>query len=506
MKDSVAGDVLARFCSVLAKELGLAFEDGRLGQLSEVLSARVASRGGDAEAYLDRLEREPLPEELSTIAREVTVAETYFFRHVQQFDALRSILIRLSGSASPPRVLSAGCASGEEAYSLVMLMREIWPDREPSVVALDVNPAILERARSARYSPWSLRETPPPAVARWFRREGRDFVVDDGIRRAVCFVRGNLARSEPELLAPGSFDIIFCRNVLMYFTPDKFRAAVRQLSRALVADGHLFLGSAETLRGISQDFHLCHTHGAFYYRRKTERELGVHPPPTDPAERGWRQPPPNVEVSAWVEEISRAAARITSLTSKPSDPTSTTSTTSTSALRKAHRSAELDLSPALDLLHREQFSEALERVRALPADAARDPEAMLLEAVLLASGARFAEAEDVCQRLLALDELNAGAHYVLALCSAGGGRVDRATHHDRVAMYLDPGFAMPRLHLGLLMRRGGDRVAARVELAQARSLLEREDSARLLMFGGGFNRSALLALCSAELELTGGSA
>jgi chemotaxis protein methyltransferase CheR len=142
----------------------------------------------------------------------------------------------------------------------------------------------------------------------------------------------------------------------------------------------------------------------------------------------------------------------------------------------------------------------------LPADAAHDPEAMLLEAVLLASGDRFREAEEVCERLLNVDELNAGAHYVLALCGAGGGRIDRATYHDRVAMYLDPAFAMPRLHLGLLLRRGGDRMAARVELSQARSLLEREDGARLMMFGGGFNRHALLALCNAELEQTGGSA
>jgi chemotaxis protein methyltransferase CheR len=174
--------------------------------------------------------------------------------------------------------------------------------------------------------------------------------------------------------------------------------------------------------------------------------------------------------------------------------------------RQAPERPRLDLSRALDLLHTERFTEALDHVRALPADAARDPEAMLLEAVLLASGDKFADAEAVCQRLLGIDELNAGAHYVLALCNAGVGRVERAIHHDQVATYLDPGFSMPRLHLGLMLRRGGDRAAARVELARARSLLEREDAARLLLFGGGFNRSALLALCNAELELTGGGA
>jgi chemotaxis protein methyltransferase CheR len=500
VNELAAGEHLARFQAILAQQLGLAFEEARLGDLAEVLSARVASHGGDANAYLAELERQPSHEEQSSIARLVTVAETYFFRHSQQFDALRSILIRDYTATAPPRLLSAGCASGEEAYSLVMLMRELWPNREPRVLAADLNPTSLERAREARYSAWSLRETPERAAARWFQKQGSQYVVEDSIRGAVRFVRANLAGDEPELLAPGSFHIIFCRNMLMYFTPENFRAAVRQLSRALVPEGYLFMGSAETLRGISQDFHLCHTHGAFYYQRKTERERSLHPPPAPPALRNWREPPPEVAMdpSDWVAEIQRAAARITLLASEPGGSARPPSAPLEPPARRA-----LDLSRALDLLHREQFSEALDQVRARPAHAALDPEAMLLEAVLLASAGRFSEAEDMCRSLLGVDELNAGAHYVLALCSAGAGKPDRAVHHDRVAMYLDPGFAMPRLHLGLLLRREGNRAAAHVALGQARSLLEREDAARLLMFGGGFKRSALLALCSAELEQTG---
>jgi chemotaxis protein methyltransferase CheR len=502
-RDGGLAQYVERFSAILANQLGLAFEEERLGQLAEVLSARAATRGGDIDAYLDELERQPTPLEQSCIAREVTVAETYFFRHSQQFDAVRSILLREVWGSGAPRLLSAGCASGEEAYSLVVLMRELWPDREPSVVAADLNPAILERAREGRYTEWSLRETPPHVVSRWFKKEGREYVLDEKIRRAVRFVRANLACDEPELLAPGSFDIIFCRNVLMYFTPQRFRWAVQKLARALVPEGYLFMGSAETLRGISQEFHLCHTHGAFYYRRKSESELETQQPRLLPEASNWREPPPELAMDpvAWVAEIRRAAARIATLTNEPVARPRTRA-----ALGGASSQRAVDLSGALDLLHSEQFSEALEHLRALPALAARDPEAMLLEAVLLASVAKFREAEGVCQRLLGVDELNAGAHYVLALCSAGGGKLERAEYHDRVAMYLDPGFAMPRLHLGLMLRREGDRAAARVELGQARSLLEREDGARLLMFGGGFNRSALLALCNSELEMTGGSA
>jgi chemotaxis protein methyltransferase CheR len=128
---------------------------------------------------------------------------------------------------------------------------------------------------------------------------------------------------------------------------------------------------------------------------------------------------------------------------------------------------------------------------------------LLLETVLLASNGKLVEAERCAQRLLELDELNAGAHYVLALCAAGGGKLDEAARNDRIAIYLDPAFAMPHLHLGLMLRKTGDASAASKELAQAQALLEREDSARILLFGGGFGRSALLALCAAELVAAG---
>jgi chemotaxis protein methyltransferase CheR len=106
--------------------------------------------------------------------------------------------------------------------------------------------------------------------------------------------------------------------------------------------------------------------------------------------------------------------------------------------------------------------------------------------------------------LLLIDELNAGAHYVLALCREHSGNRERACEHDRVAAYLDPAFAMPRLHLGLLARRAGDRDGARRELAQASILLKREDASRLLLFGGGFNREALFVLCETALRECGG--
>jgi len=106
-------------------------------------------------------------------------------------------------------------------------------------------------------------------------------------------------------------------------------------------------------------------------------------------------------------------------------------------------------------------------------------------------------------QLLECDELNSGAHYLLALCRESAGDSQGALEHDRAAVYLDPSFAMPRLHLGLMARRAGDAQTAHRELGQALVLLKREDTSRLLLFGSGFGRDALIALCLAELKSGG---
>jgi chemotaxis protein methyltransferase CheR len=160
----------------------------------------------------------------------------------------------------------------------------------------------------------------------------------------------------------------------------------------------------------------------------------------------------------------------------------------------------------MELLKSERFGEALDAVHRLPREAATDPEVLLLRATLLTHSGQLAEAEQACRDLLEVDELNAGAHYLLALCREGAGDAEGAIHHDQLAAYLDPGFAMPRLHLGLLARRTGDRSGAGRELTQALDLLRREDGSRLLLFGGGFSREALAALCHAELAACGGTA
>jgi chemotaxis protein methyltransferase CheR len=246
----------------------------------------------------------------------LTVPETYFFRHIDQLHAFAEVALPEAqtrrGPSSTLSVLSVGCASGEEPYSLAMLVREcgVCPGGKVAIRALDVNPTMLAKAARGVYSAWALRETPAASQRRWFKSVGREFLLEESIRAAVTFQKVNLAQDEGGvgLWAPQTYDVIFCRNVLMYFTPDRARAVVGRLTQSLAPGGHLFLGHAETLHGLSQDFHLCHTHDAFYYQRKSAQpaengDLSSAVPGQDSA---WAK--------SWVHTIQYASDRIQTLT------------------------------------------------------------------------------------------------------------------------------------------------------------------------------------------------
>jgi chemotaxis protein methyltransferase CheR len=496
-----------RFRQAVARRLGLQFDDAKLEFLADVLCRRLDAIGQRAELYLARLETEPVADEIAALAQDLTVSETYFFRYGDQHRAFAELISPdcLAAQSNPKclRILSAGCASGEEAYSLAVLVREaIDPAWDVSILGVDVNPAMVRRARRGRYSAWALRETPAHVQQRWFKAEGREFVLDETLRAAVRFDVGNLAQDDPQLWQPATYDIVFCRNVLMYFTHEQARATVARISRALKPGGYLFLGHAETLRRLSGDFSLQHTHETFYYQRRDGAVFSEAVPTAGAASHALI---PSIAAAVegaetWVDTIAMATRRIEVLTGSIG---ASASMRSQSQARTA--APGWDLGVALELLREERFTEALQTMEGLPAESEDDAEVLLLSAALLTHRGRLAEAERACRRLLDVDELNAGAHYLLALCREGARDAAGARYHDQAAIHLDPGFAMPHLHLGLLARRAADRPAAQRELGRALLLLQREEGSRLLLFGGGFGRETLVALCRTELAGCGGA-
>ncbi|HEX4492425.1 MAG TPA: protein-glutamate O-methyltransferase CheR [Acidimicrobiia bacterium] len=480
------------FRDAVASRFGLCFDDTKDELLADLLRRRAAATGCTPLSYVYAVAASEVgDDELGVLAAALTVAETYFFRNIEQFHALAETVVpeRVKERAATRtlRVLSAGCATGEEPYTIAMVLRDlIEPGWDVGIRAADLNPAVLERARRGRYSRWSLRETPVEMQARWFTSTSRGVALDDAIRGAVSFERHNLAATDAPLWGDAVYDVVFCRNVLMYFTPERARAVVARIARALAPGGYCFLGHAETLRGLSQDFDLCHTHGTFYYRRRAEPVRGREVAPPKFVTRPVTGAP--VATGEWADAIQRASERVARLAAAlPARE------------RALDRPASWDLADAHALLREERFVDALRVVDGLPTEAGHDADVLLLRSVLLVHAGMVEGAEATCRTLLGVDDLSAGAHYVLALCRESAGDLAGAVEHDRMAVHLDPGFAMARLHLGLLARRTGDDGAARHELDAAAVLLEREDASRLLLFGGGFGRGALIALCRNDL-------
>lgn len=484
-------DDLERFRRVVAARLGLSIDETRLGSLADVLERRARTSGVSAAAYLDALEA-AIPartdDELRALATELTVGETYFFRHHEQLRAFAEVVVPERLAAREPErrltILSAGCASGEEPYSLAMLLRERIDTTAWSITlrAVDVDPRAIARAVAGRYTSWSLRETSPPLRERWFRAVGREHVLADEIREMVAFREKNLAHEDLELLPPSTYDVVFCRNVLMYFEPERAQAVIARIARALVPGGALFLGHAETLRGVSTGLEIRAERGAFFYEKAAPAgRAGVQRASVPAAWDGGPRAPVDDPDGSWVDRIREASERVSALADGAR-------ATRASAVGVPARER------ALDAIRAERFAEALEAL----GDEAADLEALVLRAVALIQMGRLAEGEAVCAELIATESA-AVAQYLLGLCREATGDAPAASAHHRAAADADPSFAMPRVHAGLAARRAGDRATARRELSSAIELLGRESEGRIVLFGGGFSREALVALCRAEL-------
>jgi chemotaxis protein methyltransferase CheR len=486
-----------RFCRLLTQHLGWHIEDGKADSLAVTLAGRASALHLGCAAYLDHLNAAPSAE-LPLLARELTITETYFMRYGDQFVAFTDVALPAclqSARGSAVQVLSMGCASGEESYSLAIAVRERMPEAAAQLVitAADINPAMIERARRARYSSWSLRDCTPELKARWFSVEGQHYALNEEIARAVRFEALNLAHDDAAFWSPGRFDIIFCRNLLMYFTPEQAQAAVARIATALAPNGFLFLGHAESLRGLSNEFHVCHHGEAFYYRRDASRSAMVQPARPDPPPV--RMAPIRAATdTSWVDTIRQATERIATL-QPPRSPADV-------AIAVLERPGP-NLAPIHALLQQERYEQVITQLDLLADEHESDSDVLLLRGVALCHAGEVGKAEVVCRRLLAIDELNAGAHYLLALCRESAGDLDAAREHDQIASHLDPQFAMPRLHLGLIAKRQRDYDMAAQELARAETLLQREDAARILMFGGGFKRETLIALCKTSSPAKG---
>ena len=255
---------------------GNRFEDDALYLIKRRLDVRLAALAvpdfGAYHRFLRAASAEVRRGELDEIADRVTTNETYFFRESYQLDAFtESLLPLLANTRAKQRRLaiwSAGCSTGEEVYTIAMLVLESgrfagWDVR---IFGSDLSRRVLKIARAAEYGQSSFRVTSPERTRRWFEPVGTRHRVRPEVRALCRFGQINLV--DPDMTAVlGEFDITFCRNVLIYFDAASRKRVITTIERKLAPGGYLLLGHSESLAGVSQGFELVHLPSDMVYRR-----------------------------------------------------------------------------------------------------------------------------------------------------------------------------------------------------------------------------------------------
>ena len=423
--------LLSRLSDFLELQIGLHFPRERWRDLERGIA--VASRESgykEAQAYIHWLLAAPLTRtQIEGLASHLTVGETYFFREKRSLDILeQQILPQLLRARAQTekhlRIWSAGCCSGEEPYSIAMLLDRLIPDLEKwnvTILATDINPLFLRKAAQGVYGEWSFRDTPAWLRERYFtkRQDGR-FEIQPRIRRRVNFSYLNLAEDAyPSLVnSTNAMDVIFCRNVLMYFAPERARNVVDKLHHSLVDGGWLITSPAETSTVLFSAFTAVEFPGAFLYRKMAAggpRTVAVrHPVP-------------------WCD--GEAAAPHAPTSAEPLVPAAFSVARSAVAPEVLHEAGGPQAAQAEEADAREHDA------REIPWRKAR----------ACADEGRLAEAAEWCEKAIAADKLNPAHYYLHAAICQEQGQSETAERSLGRALYLAPDFALAHFALGNLL-------------------------------------------------------
>ncbi|MHB1231334.1 MAG: CheR family methyltransferase [Burkholderiales bacterium] len=224
------------------------------GRLAKRLSVRGASSYGE---YFSLLASGQDPGEVQIAVDLLTTNETYFFREPKHFDFLRTKILPSHSKTAGFRVWSAASSSGQEAYSISMLLGDKLGDSPWEIIGTDISTRVLERARAGHYALEQAQHIPKEYLSRFCLKgvgmqEGT-FLVERGLRARTKFMHANLNRTLPHI---GEFNLIFLRNVMIYFDTETKRDVVRRVVGSLKSGGHLFIGHSESLNGVDETLKL----------------------------------------------------------------------------------------------------------------------------------------------------------------------------------------------------------------------------------------------------------
>ncbi|WP_151993228.1 CheR family methyltransferase [Buttiauxella massiliensis] len=410
---------IAAFKTLIKDRVGLHFFNGMEGLLNAALQQRISERGKESfEEYYEILCVST--DEFDKLLSLLTINETYFFREPDVLDIICDKLVPriLEQRSGPVRILSAGCSSGEEAYSLAIKLHQKYHDKfidNVEIHGCDIDTKILEKARTAIYSSYSFRGVDPLLQQSYFTRNGNQFQLHDVIRNKVKFHRANIVK---EQLQP-TFDIILLRNVSIYFDVETRRALHFNLLNMLQPEGALFFGNAETLANNFGILKLKQEFGNFYF--------------CQPKAARTQAPVTNVRPRIITPVIPAAAPFI-------------------DAPVPSAQQCDSWIKKALACVADKRFSEAEELIGQVLNSDIHNLEALVIKGAIALEKCEFEQTALSAKHVLELDEWSAEAKMLLGLAMMWQQHTQQAIAWFKQVVYQQPGYWPAHYYLAEMYR------------------------------------------------------
>jgi len=494
MKNTISENRISQLSEFIAARMGLHFPPERWGELERNIAPAAREFGfPDTDAFIRWLVTAAInTEQLEILTSQLTVNETYFWREPEVFNALTEKLLpeittRKAGGEKRLRIWSAGCSTGEEPYSIAIALRRAIPaikDWNITILATDINPGILKKAAAGVYGDWSFRNAPAWLKERYFRRrsDGKHEINPD-IKKMVVFAYLNLAEDiyPTPVNNTNAMDIIFCRNVLMYFVPSRGKQAAHKLYKSLADGGYFMTGACELSQVQFPQFSAVNFPGAIVYRKDSRgiapalpsgfsvtagsfRNMGIQPGSEANVLPGLKIVQPEISASQNPPEAGKSGA--------PRDTAK----------------------KALDLYTQGEYAQAVRTLDETP------DISVTLAVRALANEGKLAEALAECEKAILKEKLDPMLHYLQAAILQEQNRDDEAIASLKRALYLDQNLVLAHFTLGNLMLRRGNVQNTKRCFRNALSLLDLLKQDEILPESDGLTAGRLREIIKATIQ------
>jgi len=501
MKSGISDNDVQLFQTLIREKSGMHLEGSRLDALRSGLYTRMEPMGitspSQYYAFL-RFDSEG-QKELEELLSYITVNETYFFRNASHFAALKEQILIESIKENRDGVLkiwSAGCSTGEEPYSIAMAVLDLVQDNSDikiEILGTDVDKEALDRATKGIYSERALRVTSDWYRSRYFTRINGKFMIDDSLKDIARFEYFNLMEKPYPRPSCGNWDIIFCRNVVIYFSRESVCHVVSGFHNVLEDNGYLFMGHSETLDGISCDFSPVEISGGFVYVRK---------PYVDVIAKDGHNEPESVSTrKAQAVELTKVPIFEQFIeTKEPETREQDDKIIEQERPKEAEDAQSILYKEASQLLANEDLGEALRKIEAYMSLNPEDAQAHLLAGTIYADRGLYDQSVYELDKAIELEPFLTEAHYLLGIVYQRAGQTDKAIEELRKAIYIDKDCVLSYFGLACIYQSKGIKSDATREYSNAVRVLGTLRDDEIIQFSGGLTARILMQTCQKRIE------